>query len=226
MRQADIHGGGILSALRKTVDGRPSCHAGVAAYTASQRPPLRRLAEQIAVARLAVDCSSLRQTAAADRPIPAASAGRVFRVHEGTACSRVVVTPVSGTFLDEHGNNIGLGIIGLLVLALVPSVFALVMAIARNRTTHYRVSNQRIIIESGLFSRSLEEIDMRSVDDIEFRQSFLERVFGIGEIAIVSTDKVAPRRRLHGIHDPRNTRELIRSAAYQLTQRQLFTRST
>ena len=135
-------------------------------------------------------------------------------------------SPQFGTFLDEHGNNVRLGIIGLLVLALVPSVFALVMAIARNRTTHYRVSNQRIIIESGLFSRSLEEIDMRSVDDIEFRQSFLERVFGIGEIAIVSTDKVAPRRSLHGIHDPRNTRELIRSAAYQLTQRQLFTRST
>ena len=76
------------------------------------------------------------------------------------------------------------------------------------------------------FERTLEEIDMRSVDDIEFRQSLLERIFGIGEIVVVSTDKVAPRRTLHGIHNPRNTRELIRGAAYQVTQRQLFTRST
>jgi hypothetical protein len=88
------------------------------------------------------------------------------------------------------------------------------------------VTNQRIVIESGFFSRSLEEIDMRSVDDIEFRQSFLERIFGIGEILVVSTDKVAPRLALDGIHDPRNKRELIRSTAYQVTQRQLFTRST
>jgi uncharacterized membrane protein YdbT with pleckstrin-like domain len=131
-----------------------------------------------------------------------------------------------GSFVAEHADKLNLGIIGLLTLALIPAVFELLMAAARNRTTRYRVTNQRIIIESGLFSRSLEEIDMRSVDDIEFRQSFLERIFGIGEIAIVSTDKVAPRRALHGIHDPRNTRELIRSAAYQVTQRQLFTRST
>ena len=131
-----------------------------------------------------------------------------------------------GVFVEEHADNLRLGIIGLLALAFIPAVFAVVMAIARNRTTHYRVTSQRIVIESGLFSRSLEEIDMRSVDDIEFRQSLLERIFGIGEIVVVSTDKVAPRRTLHGIHNPRNTRELIRGAAYQVTQRQLFTRST
>ena len=131
-----------------------------------------------------------------------------------------------GVFVEEHADNLRLGIIALLALAFIPAVFAVVMAIARNRTTHYRVTSQRIVIESGLFSRSLEEIDMRSVDDIEFRQSLLERIFGIGEIVVVSTDKVAPRRTLHGIHNPRNTRELIRGAAYQVTQRQLFTRST
>ena len=131
-----------------------------------------------------------------------------------------------GVFVEDHADNLRLGIIGLLALAFIPAVFAVVMAIARNRTTHYRVTSQRIVIESGLFSRSLEEIDMRSVDDIEFRQSLLERIFGIGEIVVVSTDKVAPRRTLHGIHNPRNTRELIRGAAYQVTQRQLFTRST
>jgi membrane protein YdbS with pleckstrin-like domain len=131
-----------------------------------------------------------------------------------------------GSFVGEHMDELKLSIIGLLILALIPSVFALLMAAARNRSMHYRVTTQRIIIESGLFSKSLEEIDMRSVDDIEFRQSFLERIFGIGEIAVVSTDKVAPRRTLHGIRDPRNTRELIRAAAYHVSQRQLFTRST
>jgi uncharacterized membrane protein YdbT with pleckstrin-like domain len=97
------------------------------------------------------------------------------------------------SFVEAHGNDLRLAIIGLLTLALIPSVFALLMAAARNKATHYRVTNQRIIIESGLFSRSLDEIDMRSVDDIEFRQSFLERIFVIGEIVVVSTDKVNQR---------------------------------
>jgi membrane protein YdbS with pleckstrin-like domain len=131
-----------------------------------------------------------------------------------------------GTFVVEHGNRVELGIMAVLTLAFIPAVVALLVAGARNRSTRYRVTNQRIVIESGLFSRSLDEIDLRSVDDIELRQSFVERLFNIGEIALVSTDKVGPRRTLHGIHDPRNSREVIRAAVYHVSQRQLFTRST
>jgi uncharacterized membrane protein YdbT with pleckstrin-like domain len=103
---------------------------------------------------------------------------------------------------------------------------ALPLAVARLKSTHYKVTNQRILVEQGVASKSLIEIDMRSVDDTEFHQTFFERIFGIGEVWVVSTDKVAPRAVLHGIHDPRQTRELIRANAYQASQRQLFTRST
>jgi membrane protein YdbS with pleckstrin-like domain len=131
------------------------------------------------------------------------------------------------SFIEQNRYLIDLGIVLVLAaVAILSSVIALVRAIARIKNTRYRVTNQRIVIETGVFSRSLEEIDMRSVDDIEFQQTFLERLFGIGEVFIVSTDKVAPKFALHGIPDPRNIRELIRSTAYQVSQRQLFTRST
>jgi hypothetical protein len=117
-------------------------------------------------------------------------------------------------------------VVAVLLIALVPSAAAIFSAIAQIKNTHYKVTNQRILIERGVLSKSLEEIDMRSVDDTEFGQSFVERLFGIGEVSIVSTDKVAPKVVLRGIRDPRNTRELIRSTAYQVSQRQLFTRST
>jgi len=45
-------------------------------------------------------------------------------------------------------------------------------------------------------------------------------------VFIVSTDKVVPKMALHGIGDPLKIRELIRSNAYRVSQRQLFTRST
>jgi membrane protein YdbS with pleckstrin-like domain len=130
------------------------------------------------------------------------------------------------SFIEQNGTLIDIGIVIVLALLVLPSVIAMLRAIARIKNTRYRVTNQRIVIESGVFSRALEEIDMRSVDDIEFRQTFLERLFGIGQVFIVSTDKVAPKMNLHGIHDPKNIRELIRSNAYQVSQRQLFTRST
>jgi membrane protein YdbS with pleckstrin-like domain len=130
------------------------------------------------------------------------------------------------SFVEQNTTNIELGIALVGIIVLLPTIFSLLGAAARIRNTSYKVTNQRIVIESGVLSRSLEEIDLRSVDDIEFRQGVLERLFGIGEVFVVSTDKVAPKFMLHGIPDPRKTRELVRAAAYQVSQRQIFTRST
>src|SRR5262249_20716303 len=129
-------------------------------------------------------------------------------------------------FFEENAETIKWITIALLGIALAPPVIALPLAVARLKSTYYKVTNQRILIEQGVVSKSLIEIDMRSVDDTEFHQTFLERIFGIGEVWVVSTDKIAPKMVLHGIHDPRHTRELIRANAYQASQRQLFTRST
>lgn len=129
-------------------------------------------------------------------------------------------------FVERNAGAFRLGILLALAVSLLPPVIDLLLAIARIKSTHYRVTNQRILIESGIFAKSLEDIDMRSVDDVEFHQSFAERILGVGEISIVSSDKVAPRLVLIGISDPRNTRELIRANAYQASQRQFFTRST
>ena len=94
------------------------------------------------------------------------------------------------------------------------------------RSHRYGVSNQRVMVESGVFSKSLAEIDVRTIDDITFHQTFVERLLGIGQIAIASSDQSNPRVRLVGVPDPRQVRELIRGSAYQATRGQLFTRST
>jgi membrane protein YdbS with pleckstrin-like domain len=119
-----------------------------------------------------------------------------------------------------------------LVLALVLAAYLLVRGIrialraARLRTTRYRLTNQRLVVESGLVSRTLAEVDLRSVEDLVFRQGPLERLLGIGRVGVVSSDRNAPRLQLLGVKDPKGTRELIRTQAYAATQRQLFTRST
>jgi hypothetical protein len=94
------------------------------------------------------------------------------------------------------------------------------------RSHRYGVSNQRILVESGVFSKSLAEIDVRTIDDITFHQTFVERLLGIGQIAILSSDPSNARVRLVGVPDPRQVRELIRGSAYQATRGQLFTRAT
>jgi len=98
------------------------------------------------------------------------------------------------------------------------------ISLMRIRSTLYTISNQRILIETGLLSKSVSEIDLRTIDDTQFFQSFTARILGIGNVTLVSTDKESPMLVLHNIPDPRSLRELIRSNAYRMSQRQLYTR--
>lgn len=102
------------------------------------------------------------------------------------------------------------------------------------RGKSYRLSNQRLLIESGVFSRTIEEIDLRTVDDITFHQRFFERMLGLARIGIVASDPggdgagIARGARsvveLVGIADPRAVREQIRNAAYEASGKQVFMR--
>ena len=101
-----------------------------------------------------------------------------------------------------------------------------VVAWIRLRSTQYTVTNQRVLIEQGIFSKTVDEIDLRYLDDSLFTQTLLDRILGIGSVTLISSDKTTPRYVLRSIKDPRTVRETIRTEAYQTSQRQIFTRST
>ena len=100
------------------------------------------------------------------------------------------------------------------------------LALARLLSTLYTITNQRVMIETGLLTKALSEIDLRYIDDSQFEQGVIHRMLGVGNVTLVSSDKTTPVYVLRGIRDPRGVRELIRSHAYKVSQRQIFTRAT
>ena len=125
-------------------------------------------------------------------------------------------------FLAQY-RGIVTAVIAIVILWTIVNV---IVALARIKTTIYTVTTQRVIIETGLTSKKVEDIDLRYVEDTQFQQGFIQRLLGIGHVTIVSSDKLMPTYVLRGIPDPRGLRELIRTNAYQVSQRQLFTRAT
>ena len=111
---------------------------------------------------------------------------------------------------------------GLVFIEVIRFFYSLLML----RSTLYTITNQRVMIERGLLSKSLSEIDLRYVDDTQFYQGLVDRILGIGNVTIISTDKTTPVYVLQGVRDPRGLRELIRTNSYQVSQRQIFTRAT
>ena len=142
----------------------------------------------------------------------------------------VVAIPWAAHWAASHTNaidqqtsivKIGWYVTGIIFLI---QLVRLIIALMRIRSTLYTITNQRILIENGILSKSLNEIDLRTIDDTQFYQSFIARILGIGNVTLISTDKAEPVLVLHSIPDPRNLRETIRANAYRMSQRQLFTR--
>jgi membrane protein YdbS with pleckstrin-like domain len=144
----------------------------------------------------------------------------------------VAGVPLLAHFLATKTNDLataeqlvkgGWYVMGLLALL---QLIAIITGYARLRGMLYTITNQRVMIERGILSKSLSEIDLRTIDDTQFVQTVSDRMMGIGNVVLVSSDKTLPMFVLRGIEDPRGVRELIRTHAYQVSQRQLFTRAT
>ena len=126
---------------------------------------------------------------------------------------------------ERAASMIRFGWIATLIIVTI-QVIALAIAWIKLRSTSYTVSNQRVLIEQGIFTKTVDEIDLRYVDDSQFTQTLVERILGIGHVTLISSDTSSPRYVLRSIADPRGVRELIRAQAYQNSQRQIFTRAT
>jgi len=128
--------------------------------------------------------------------------------------------------IAEQRSTIGLVVIVAVVLFSLSRLARVAVAYARLRGMRYRLTNQRLTVESGLFSKRVDDIDLRTLQDVTLEQSAMERLLSVGRLVIVSADHSRPRLVLIGIRDPRDVRERVRATAYQASQRQIFTRAT
>jgi uncharacterized membrane protein YdbT with pleckstrin-like domain len=143
----------------------------------------------------------------------------------------LVILPLLGNFIaSSMPEDKGAGLrhaawFSAIALAVIQVVAALI-AWVRLRSTSYTVTNQRVMIEQGIVAKTVDEIDLRYIDDSLFHQSIGDRILGIGSVTLLSSDKTTPRTTLRSIREPRKVRELIRAEAYKVSQRQIFTRAT
>jgi len=92
-------------------------------------------------------------------------------------------------------------IVTLVLFAL--GVLFLLIPVIVVKQLRYRISNYRIDYEKGLLGKKIETLELWHVDDIEFEQSFFDRIMGVGKIIVFSNDKTTPKLELKGLPNPR-----------------------
>lgn len=82
--------------------------------------------------------------------------------------------------------------------------------------TRYSLSRDRLFMETGLLNTHCEEILLYRVRDISLSISLGQRIFGVGTITIVSSDKTMPILELKNVKAPRDTKEQIHEAVEEM----------
>ena len=75
--------------------------------------------------------------------------------------------------------------------------------------TRYSLSEDRLFISEGFLNIKDDEILLYRVRDIDTRRSLWQRLFGVGTIIVVSSDKTMPNLVLKNIKNPVFVKELI-----------------
>lgn len=75
--------------------------------------------------------------------------------------------------------------------------------------TRYFLTEDKFIIDTGLFARNEEEIRLYRIMDITLRRSLWERMFGLGTIHCCSGDKSTPEFDILHVKDAKAVKEML-----------------
>src|SRR5690349_8147058 len=89
--------------------------------------------------------------------------------------------------------------VGSLLLTIITLGIAAVVFWIRSLNKHYKITNQRIVIEHGVLSKRMEQIDLYRVMDYVVERPFGQRMLGTGNIVLDAADKSTPKVRIDGI---------------------------
>lgn len=75
--------------------------------------------------------------------------------------------------------------------------------------TRYSLSEDRLFCETGLLNLRADEVLLYRVRDLQLNMSLGQRIFGVGTVCVVSSDKSVPHLDLKNVKRPREVKELI-----------------
>jgi membrane protein YdbS with pleckstrin-like domain len=86
----------------------------------------------------------------------------------------------------------------------------------------YRLTTQRLFIERGILSQTVDQTELIRVDDVRLYKSLLDRLFGLGSVALTSTDASDREVLIVGVAEPDKVAEAIRSHMRVMRRKSLF----
>ena len=88
--------------------------------------------------------------------------------------------------------------------------------------TIYSLSEDRLFRETGLLSRTYEEVLLYRIRDISLKRSLWQMIFGVGTIIVHSSDKSSGTLQIENVKSPKQVKELIHQLVEESKTRRRF----
>lgn len=75
--------------------------------------------------------------------------------------------------------------------------------------TRYSLTNERLIIKTGLLNTETDELLLYRIMDIELNQSFGQKIFGVGSVILHASDRTTPTLTLQNIKKPNDVKRYL-----------------
>jgi uncharacterized membrane protein YdbT with pleckstrin-like domain len=106
---------------------------------------------------------------------------------------------------------LGLAVILAITVYGIPVSFIIVIYVALDIYQYrYRVSDQRITVSTGIFSKKTYEIDINDIRSINVSQTFMQRVLNIGDLEFTTAAGPLKEAVMISIKEPEKLKEAIR----------------
>jgi uncharacterized membrane protein YdbT with pleckstrin-like domain len=98
-----------------------------------------------------------------------------------------------------EGHPAVVGSLSTLLLVLVTVGLWLLPAYLQAISKTYRLTSKRIVVETGILGKRLEQIDLYRVSDYTVDRPFLQRLMGTGNLHLKTVDRTTPNLSVLGI---------------------------
>jgi len=86
--------------------------------------------------------------------------------------------------------------VGALIICILTLGLALIVYWLKQRGRHYRITSERVVVEQGIFSKRMDQIDIYRINDYVVERPFGQRIMGTGNLILHTMDRSSPQMRL------------------------------
>ena len=108
--------------------------------------------------------------------------------------------------------NLGVFVLAAFTFWLVVPVLWAVYRYVRTACHRYELTDQRLLVRSGVIVKQLESLELYRVKDLQVVGTFLQSLFGRGRVVVLSTDATAPKLLINAVANPDGVANQIREA--------------